>query len=371
MDPFKILKRAWQILWQYRALWVFGIILALTVGGGYSGSGGSGGSSGGGTSSNGGAYEFDLENQFTNQQWQTIYDDVEEGFNDLAQDMNFTGEAQSWWIGVAIGLICLVLILVVIGAIARYVSEAALMKMVNNYEETGEKVGVKSGLRYGWSRTSWRLFLINILVHLPVMLLLFLMFGFGVLMFFLVQSANVVLSIGGAVLGIGLFFVAIMITVVLMTVLKLLRHFMWRACALQDMGVIEAIKTGYLVVRSNLKDAAIMWLVMIGFAITYAIFSFIAFFVLIPVFLITFILGLVVGAVPALLVAGLVSLFQGGALPWILAAIIGVPVMFLIGMTPILFLRGLKEAYKSIVWTLAYRELTVLGELSSGEADVV
>ena len=29
MDPIKILKRAWQILWSYRTLWVFGLILAL------------------------------------------------------------------------------------------------------------------------------------------------------------------------------------------------------------------------------------------------------------------------------------------------------------------------------------------------------
>jgi hypothetical protein len=32
MDPVKILKRAWHILWSYRALWVFGLILALAAG---------------------------------------------------------------------------------------------------------------------------------------------------------------------------------------------------------------------------------------------------------------------------------------------------------------------------------------------------
>ena len=31
MDHTKILKRAWHILWQYRVLWVFGFILALTT----------------------------------------------------------------------------------------------------------------------------------------------------------------------------------------------------------------------------------------------------------------------------------------------------------------------------------------------------
>ena len=31
-DIKKILKRSWHILWNYRMLWVFGFILALTVG---------------------------------------------------------------------------------------------------------------------------------------------------------------------------------------------------------------------------------------------------------------------------------------------------------------------------------------------------
>ena len=42
MDHMKVLKRAWQILWSYKALWIFGIILALTTSSG-SNSGGNGG----------------------------------------------------------------------------------------------------------------------------------------------------------------------------------------------------------------------------------------------------------------------------------------------------------------------------------------
>ena len=34
MDYTKILKRALHTVWNYRALWIFGIILALTTGGG-------------------------------------------------------------------------------------------------------------------------------------------------------------------------------------------------------------------------------------------------------------------------------------------------------------------------------------------------
>src|ERR1044071_2349715 len=43
IDPVKILKRACYILWSYRALWIFGLILALAAGsGGGRGSGNNG-----------------------------------------------------------------------------------------------------------------------------------------------------------------------------------------------------------------------------------------------------------------------------------------------------------------------------------------
>src|SRR5512134_1720700 len=42
IDPVKILQRAWNILWNYRTLWVFGLILALAAGGSYNGGGNNG-----------------------------------------------------------------------------------------------------------------------------------------------------------------------------------------------------------------------------------------------------------------------------------------------------------------------------------------
>ena len=45
MNHTQILKRSWKILWSYKTLWIFGILLALVSGGG-------GGSSGGSNASN-------------------------------------------------------------------------------------------------------------------------------------------------------------------------------------------------------------------------------------------------------------------------------------------------------------------------------
>jgi len=56
MDPVKILKRAWHILWNYRVLWVFGLILALATGS----SGGNSNSSSYSTDSSSQQYEMPL-----------------------------------------------------------------------------------------------------------------------------------------------------------------------------------------------------------------------------------------------------------------------------------------------------------------------
>ncbi len=68
MDPIKILKRAWYILWSYRALWVFGLVLALAAG-----------SSTGRGSNNGTRYEQsgNENHQFTPQSMQQAFRDFQ------------------------------------------------------------------------------------------------------------------------------------------------------------------------------------------------------------------------------------------------------------------------------------------------------
>ena len=53
MKHFQILKRSWDILWSYKVLWIFGIILALTTA-----SASSSGSQGGGAAGGGGSSYF-------------------------------------------------------------------------------------------------------------------------------------------------------------------------------------------------------------------------------------------------------------------------------------------------------------------------
>ena len=71
------------------------------------------------------------------------------------------------------------------------------------------------------------------------------------------------------------------------------------------------------------------------------------------------------GGLPALLVGGLASLAFKGAVPWILAAAVGLPIFILVVAVPGLFLGGLAEVFKSSTWTLTYRELRALEGLET------
>ena len=350
MDPIKILKRAWAILWSYRALWVFGILLALTTAGG-------GGGNGGGS----GQYRNNPNGFTLPQNGKTIGTQIQQFIQQGIQSFGQPPFNQvNFWIGIGIALAIVILILVVVSAFLRYISETALIRMVDQYEATGEKATIRQGFRFGWSRTSWRLFLINLLVSLPNIVVVLFLLGAGVIVFLLFSAGNQVLSVIGVVALIGAFFLLIFILIILDALLNLLRHFFWRVCALEGTGVFESIRRGFSLVRRNWKNAGLMWLIMIGLGIAWIIASLIAFLLLIPVFIVLALVGLVIGGIPALAVYGLTSLFISAPATWIIAALVGLPILILIVSLPVIFLRGLKETFHSTVWTLTYRELNAL-----------
>jgi hypothetical protein len=330
MDHLKVLKRAWEITWRYRVLWVFGIILALTTGGSTGRGGGSGGGGG-----NGG---FPSPGDFS--------------------PPEIPPQVVSMLIVVGIGLACVIVILIIASVVARYVAETALIRMVDDYEETGEKRSVRQGFRLGWSRTALRLFLINLLIGLPTALAFILLFALALAPLLLWTTKNTAAGVVGTVATIGLSFLVILLAIVVGVVLSLLMHFFRRVCVLEELGVIESIRQGFDFVRQHLKDVGIMWLIMVGLGLGWMI-------LMIPVTILLVVVGAMVGSFPALLVGGLASLFLEGAVPWILAAAVGIPIFILVVAVPGLFLGGLAEVFKSSVWTLTYRELRALESLET------
>ena len=356
MDPIKILRRAWYILWNYRTLWVFGLILALATAG----------SSGGGN--NGMQYQSDGNNQQpTPQSMQEFFNDfnreMEKLFNEGIPEMDISGQALNTFLWV-IGIFVVIMLLVgIVVAIARYVSETAVIRMVDEYESTGAKMTVREGFRIGWSRAAWRLFLINLIVNLPIILLVLILLIAGAVIL-VALNGNATFTAASIVTMIGLAFLAIFVVVILSVVLHLLRHFFWRISVLEDASVGESLRRGFTMVRENWKNVGLMWLVMIGLGIAWAIVSIIAVIITIPIVIVTGIIAAVVVAIPALLLVGIFSLFLSGPLPWIAGALFVLPLFSIIAFSPWLLLGSWQTVYTSTVWTLTYREIKALPALT-------
>jgi hypothetical protein len=195
MDHLKVLKRAWETTWHYRALWIFGIILALTTAGGSFGRGGDG--------DGGFQYNFDM--------------------GDIPEIPPYV---VSTLIAIGVGLACVIIILIIAATIARYVAETALIQMMDDYEKTGEKRSVREGFRMGWSRTAFRLFLIRLLIGLPVAVAFILLFVLTFAPLLLWATESKAAGLIGTVTTIGLFFPILLLAIIVSVVLSLLSlHF--------------------------------------------------------------------------------------------------------------------------------------------------
>jgi hypothetical protein len=333
MDHMKILKRAWGILWSYRVLWIFGVLLALTSGG----AGGNGGI---------GNYRFNDGNNpgsiFPRQEWRG----VERFFGHL-----FSADMVGTWVTIGIAVLCLILLLAVLGRILYYVSHVALIRMVDEHERSGEKVGFRQGWRLGWSRAAWRLFLIDLLLYLPLIVIMFGMIGCGLLFLF---SSGVLEGNdprpAGIVGLIGMVFVVIMLALVVSVGVSLVQSIIRRYAVLENAGVMDSLRGGLGLIRRRFVDVFLMWLFLVGLTIAYTI-------VLIPVILILLLVaGLLGGGLGLAGYFGVQAIAgQGPAI--VTALLLGLPALLLILIVPATFIEALRQVFGSTVWTLAYREL--------------
>ena len=352
IDIGKILKRSWHILWNYRILWVFGFLLAITGGGGSSSSGGSGSS-----------YRTNNNDFNTNTNFQTspFWKEMTNWYNQYIAPVSLNPEkfiATFIWIGVAVLLFILVVGALI--ALVRYPSETAVIRMVDGYEQTGVKTDFRQGWKLGWNRRAFRIWVIDLLIGVPSMLLVAILLGLGVLFFFSVAKGAYALAVGGMITAIGCTFVFIFIFAILMVFLSLLRQFFVRAAALEESGISSSFRRGWELFKGSWKSAALMWLVMLGIGIGYGIVGMILFLLLIPAYIIMFLPAILVAAIPAGIAFGITTIFAAGPLAWIVAAIVAIPFFFSVIFAPLTFVSGWYAIYSSSVWTLTYREIRTL-----------
>lgn len=356
MDHVKIFKRAWQIVTRYRAAWVFGIILALTTFSWsripFSRSSGSSGSSGGQTT----PPQIDLGNTPLSQ----FQADLERDFAALSQSLTeyFSHDPAQKALTIGIVAACIVLLLIVVMSIARYVSETALIKMVDQYEGTGETTSVREGFRMGWSSAAWQIFLINLLLSCLMALAFVLGLVLAASPLLLLLLGNTAVSIISGVAAAGLFFLMIFLMIVAGEALGLLKLFAYRACALGGLGVIDALRQGYGIIRQHLKDIGMMWLLVLGIRIGWPIAMF-------PVGIVLMIVAAILGIIVSLLAGLIGALLLKGLTLLVVTMGAGVFVFFLALSIPLAFLDGLQKVFLSSTWTLVYQELRTLDDLAS------
>lgn len=368
MNLNNILQKTWQILWHYRALWLFGAVLAL-VGANVVFPG------------------FWLDRQDYDQ-WINIK--VSEGttirvpggdmtidftapggiriitqdaaswceFRELVELVNREASIDLWPILIEFAVILVAAIL--LSVIARYVAETAVIRMVDEAEESGRSLSVWQGLRAGFSIQAGRLFLLDLAVGLLAAAAFVLVFGLAIAPVLLAIGSQEAILITAGVGTFGLLILGICLWLAAGLVLSLVLQMIRRACVLEDQSLPASIRQGIRITKQHMKDVGLVWLIWMGIRLAWVPLGAIILILLAPVLLLTVLAGVVVGGVPAALVAVIADLFTSGATSWIMGALAGLPLFFVVTISPMLFVGGLVEIYTSSIWTLAYRDLRVM-----------
>ena len=261
------------------------------------------------------------------------------------------------------GVILLVVILIwsVVTVFLKYISETATIRAVNDYEDTGIKASFKQLWKTGWSKTSWRLFLINLLLSLPFLVMVILLGLLGLWVYFAATGGGEAFKIFSIITAVGLALLFILFFVLLGIVLGMVSLFAFRYCVLEGTGVIDSIKQGYAMIRRHLKQVFFMWLVMIGIGIAWFVAGLFLILPILIAMLVMILPAILAGGIPGLIAAGFAALFQ---MPspwfWIVGGLVALPLFFMVFFAPGLLVSGWQQIFNSSVWTETYRELKAL-----------
>jgi len=320
VDYGKILKRAFEITRAHRALWLFGVLLALFGGG--SGGGSFNFPSGGGSSGRGaGRGDFPTMPAVSSEMWQMITILI-------------------------VALICFALIWIILSIILRFVSRAALIGLVQEVEADQTTPTVKRGFSLGAERF-WKLLGIALVINIPLMLIslvLILLAALPILLAVLplinagrtAPSELIAVAAAGGIGSLAL----ICCVVILLALVGLIIHpfyeFIMRACVINKTGVKDSIRDGYRLVRANLGNVAVLYILAIGIGIGFSI-------LMIPVALLLIAIPAVVGVLVYWLAQSLTPAIITGV-------VLGIPMLLIL-----IFISGLFRAFESAYWTLGYR----------------
>lgn len=314
MDFGYVLRRAWQIIWKFKVLWIFGILASC---GQASGSGGS--NSGYRFSGGQGNFPTRLE------QW----------FNQLDPTVITI---------LIIVAVFIVLILVVLSILLGTVGRVGLIRGTVKAEQGAERLTFgelwREGLAY-----FWRVFGLNLLIGLIIFVVVLAIFVPGVIL---------------TVITAGIF------ALCLIPLICLLVPVMWAvsvvieqaniALVVENLRITEALKRGWQVVRENIGSVIVMSLILV-----------------LGVGLVG---GAIIGLPALLVIAPVLAGYASGTASAIQTGWIVTGVFFLIYLPFLLLFSGILRSYTSSAWTLTYLRLTnkpapALVETSGVPGDII
>lgn len=303
MDFGKVLTRAWQITWRWKALWILGFLASLGQG----------------------------WNPSSSVNYTT--DGKDWGSQGMQLSDRIPGEI--WAI---IGVVsCLAILLGIALWVLSIIGRGGLVAGVQQVEQEGS-TSLGQAWRVGVKRF-WTLFGLNILTSLPVLILVIAgLVLMGFLVFGTIAAIDSAAEVGGVLGGSALLLCGGTLccgTLLLGIVLEQIRVYGERAAILEGLNWIDSFKRGWQVIREHLGPTVLLWLIflVLGLVLAAVIFG-----------------GLAAVVLPFVAVFHNVDVGSWIVVPICLGGLLGIILSALIG--------SIVTTFTSATWTLAYRELT-------------
>ncbi len=308
MDIGNVLSRAWQIIWKYKVLWLFGILAGCA-------------NSGGGAGNFRTSYQGD-----TPQQMQPFVD-------------QFERIPEGMIVVLVIGFVLLVLILVVLGIFLGTVGKIGLIRGTQQ-AEAGATSLTFGELFSGSTPFFWRVFGLNLIVGLTIALVVM------VLAVFFIVGAVLTLGIGA---------------LCIIPILCLLVPVGWAinlvveqaniAIVLENLGIMDGLRRGWEVVKANagmmIVMSLILWLAISGIG------------------------GVILGLPVVLIVAPAVFGFMTESQTAVGAGLLTAGLCFVAYLPVLIVLNGILTGYIESAWTLTYMRLTGRAAVAPPAAELV
>jgi hypothetical protein len=299
MDYGEVLTRAWQIIWKHKVLWIFGI---------FAGCSGQGGSTGGGRG-------------FTYRGNSTV--NPSSGFvGGFQRELVHVFQNLEIW-QIVMMITAIVLVILVIALIFIFLNTMGKIGLIHGTYliEQGNKTLLFSELFKGGLPYFWRVFLLNLLIGVAIMLAVIIL----------------VVPLALSIIGLCILIPLVCLLTPLSWAISIVIEQANIAIVVENLGIHKAITRGWEVAKSHIGEMLVMGLILIVGAMVIGAVLAIPFFILL---------------VPALVgtILQSESSLRAGIAISVLCLVIYVPVLIV--------LNGILQSYIHSAWTITYLRLT-------------